>query len=211
MFSRFDGIPYSKSSSNVLRKSSNRSMATRDENDAPGTYGRSAISMKLRAFPSISSLRSVPSLPLLKLQTSQETSPGGSKIPRMRSLNTISCLTSPRDEALLKRRSRTRIAGATSSIQSSPGLTAAVEHQFGLAATGSPAQRFTRGMEHPPPSSRLGRDTTTEDSVSDIMLTGSKPDAQAMGSKRMVDMFLHSRLRRTQGSESGVGSSPAFL
>ena len=212
LFTRFEGIPYSKSSNNVLRKSSNRSMMARDENDAPGTHGRSTISMKLRAFPSISSLRSLPSIPHMKIQSSPHVvqPEGSSKIPRMRSLNTVSCLASPRDEVLLKRRSRSRLPGPASSVKSSPGLTAAVERQFGIAVTGSPAQRFGCGVERPSPSSRLVRDGTVESGL-EAMPSRSNMDAQAMGSKRMVDMFLNSRLRRTQGSKSDMGSSPAFL
>jgi hypothetical protein len=38
---------------------------------------------------------------------------------------------------------------------------------------------------------------------------GSDINAQAMGSKTMVDMFLSSRRKRGDGGSSGFGSSPA--
>lgn len=206
---KFDGC-YSGSSKKLLHKTSTRSFFTRDENDAPSKRGRSIFPASLRAFPSKSSLRSVPSLPLMKSQSNPNIPKDASRIPRMRSLNTISCLVSPRNEIILKRRSRTRLNGPGSSVRSSPGLTAAVERQFGQIATGSPAQR-PGWLSHQPSTLRLVGSDGAEESPPTMGYAGSEPNVQAIGSKHMVDAFLSSRARRAYASEPGNGSSPAFI
>ena len=93
-----------------------------------------------------------------------------------------------------------------SSAKSTPGLSAAVTRQFGTVSTGSPRRRSTRfettnrqaGGELP-----NQRGTLCDNS-----------DAQVMGSKRMVELFLSSRRNRIAGnvSERSVsGSSAAFI
>lgn len=84
------------------------------------------------------------------------------------------------------------------SIASSPGLTAAVERQFG-----SLAQLQRRGS---------GGNKENEAVCGDLGgggagVFGSGEDVRAMGSKRMVDLFLSSRRRRVVGSDE----SDAFV
>ncbi|PHH90182.1 hypothetical protein CDD83_4313 [Cordyceps sp. RAO-2017] len=113
-----------------------------------------------------------------------------------------------------KWRGRPRLAAgaATSSARSSPGLTAAVERQFGQGSTGSPRKK-ANGR-----SGRQGGMTTPgwrgEADTRDAATAGSDRDAQIMGSKRMVDLFLSSRRRRIEGSRTATESedmSVAFL
>ncbi|KAF7559335.1 hypothetical protein G7046_g4814 [Stylonectria norvegica] len=195
------------SEQNMARKPANTCTTTRDENDLPGgaiTFSYSQPNLPVTR--SMKRLRAVPSLPFVKAGSGPNTPDGKSKIPRMRSLNTIGCLNPSRDEALRKRRSRTRLTGPQgSSAQSSPGLSTALERQFGMAGTGSPAQRSGWTMTLPSPRCRSSRDDT-EEGLAGPGLIGPELDAQAMGSKRMVDMFLSSRRRRINGSGTGGGS-----
>ncbi|KAL7934649.1 hypothetical protein V8C35DRAFT_301486 [Trichoderma chlorosporum] len=108
-------------------------------------------------------------------------------------------------EARLKRRSRTRLGANITSAKSSPGFTTALERQFGVSRTGSPgiwkAEESTGelGSEADPGVDELGRRDF---------------DAQAMGSRRMVDLFLSSRRQRIAGSQTRQSSdslSAAFI
>ncbi|CEJ90377.1 hypothetical protein VHEMI06165 [[Torrubiella] hemipterigena] len=87
-----------------------------------------------------------------------------------------------------------------SSVQSSPGLTAAIERQFGKARNSSQGSPTVKS----PISAEL---VTTPKSRRSCL---SELDAQAMGSRRMVDLFLSSRQNRVRrASESSSGSAAA--
>ncbi|KAK3180479.1 hypothetical protein K4F52_008207 [Lecanicillium sp. MT-2017a] len=96
-------------------------------------------------------------------------------------------------------------SGPGSSAKSTPGLTAAVTRQFGTASTGSPRRRGGRyGMDP-----KMAGVSPHQRSIS-----GGVSDAQVMGSKRMVELFLSSRRNKIagNGSERSVSaSSAAFI
>lgn len=95
-------------------------------------------------------------------------------------------------------------SGAASSLKSSPGLSSAVRRQFGTIATGSPRRRSIRGGED-----AVGK-TVREVASFDDCQFGRGLDAQAMGSKRMVELFLNSRTNRRPSIGQG-DESTAFL
>ncbi|POR35762.1 Uncharacterized protein TPAR_04038 [Tolypocladium paradoxum] len=186
-----------------------------DENSPPttGERARDPRANGPPAIPSRSSLRTVPSLPSVKASTGRRKARAGLVLPRMRSLNTIANMSPPtREEQLLKRRARARLGAAgASSAKSSPGLTAAVKRQFGKASTGSPMRGPGWSPEQDGRTPRMEGDESPEATAS-----GSDWDAQVMGSKRMVDLFLSSRRKRIKGSKTGTDTegesmSAAFL
>jgi hypothetical protein len=79
----------------------------------------------------------------------------------------------------------------------SPGISAAVEKQFGSAGERTPYS----GTENFSPDNGYGVEEAG------LMGPSAQLDAQAMGSKRMVDLFLSSRRRRVAGSDE----SHAFI
>lgn len=99
-------------------------------------------------------------------------------------------------------------AEETSSLQSSPGLSTAVQRQFGTIATGSPRRRSIRGGKEP----TLGRTLRAVASL-DNCQSRNGLDAQAMGSKRMVELFLSSRQAKRGARGQGDASEwfTAFL
>ncbi|KAL7947526.1 hypothetical protein V8C42DRAFT_352137 [Trichoderma barbatum] len=126
--------------------------------------------------------------------------------PRMSSLNTFAKPFDPaRAETHLKRRSRARLGANDTSAKSSPGFTTALKRQFGVSRTGSPG---IWKAEEPP--SELGSETDA--GVDEL---GRRDfDAQAMGSRRMVELFLSSRQQRTAGNQmrqSSDSMSAAFI
>jgi hypothetical protein len=93
-----------------------------------------------------------------------------------------------------------------SPAKSTPGLSAAVTRQFGTVSTGSPRRRSTRFQTM---NRQAGGELPNQRSA-----TCETSDAQVMGSKRMVELFLSSRRNRIAGnaSERSVsGSSAAFI
>lgn len=92
----------------------------------------------------------------------------------------------------------------TSSVQSSPGLTAAVERQFGKAKNNSQES----------PSSKLPGTVGPVGGLQPQQGCLSELNVQAAGSKRMVDLFLSSRQNRarhvSETSSSGGGGA-AFM
>ncbi|KND89192.1 hypothetical protein TOPH_06183 [Tolypocladium ophioglossoides CBS 100239] len=201
-------------SKKMLEARRNPSLAV-DENSPPimGERARDARTNGPPAIPSRSSLRTVPSLPSVKASTGRRKGGAGVVLPRMRSLNTIANMSPPaRDEQLLKRRARARLGAAgASSAKSSPGLTAAVKRQFGKASTGSPMRGPGWSSEQDVGTPRMGGDGAHEAAAD-----SSDWDAQVMGSKRMVDLFLSSRRKRIKGSKTGTETegesmSAAFL
>ncbi|KAJ6781732.1 hypothetical protein PWT90_05229 [Aphanocladium album] len=96
-------------------------------------------------------------------------------------------------------------SGAPSSLKSSPGLSAAVRRQFGTVATGSPRRRSIRGGE----DMAQGKTVREVASFEDYKFRRGL-DAQAMGSKRMVELFLNSR-KKKRTPDSKTEWSDAFV
>ncbi|KAG9252498.1 uncharacterized protein F5Z01DRAFT_690748 [Emericellopsis atlantica] len=165
------------------------------ENKAP-TGGEDTGALK-PPIPVRSSLRMAPSMPALTASNLRTATSGNYATLRpTASLQAMSMNSaSRREEALLKRRARMEGRAGASSTHSSPGLTAAVERQFGRVVVDTPPRSYRKDIagENVPPSARSG----TEHS----------------GSKVMVEQFLSSRRQRVAGStaDSTMGSSPAFL
>lgn len=111
------------------------------------------------------------------------------------------------------------LGGGGSSVKSSPGLTAAVERQFGKPVGISSSSPKVKGRSTglsptvATPCSKIRASASQSNFyASSVATPGIK--AETMGSKRMVDLFLSSRRRRIGGGTS-IGdsdSSPgAFL
>lgn len=137
--------------------------------------------------------------------------------------STLSCKTdgSPStkdDHPLLRQRAQRRQRMMTNphSAQSSPGLTAAVEKQFGKADMGSPSKKTAGFGEAASPKRTSGPEETTLGPTWDPGAETIGPDweAQVMGSRRMVDLFLSSRRKRIESSRTETESenmSVAFV
>lgn len=162
-----------------------------------------------------SGFRTFPSLPTLNCKNPSSTFKRKDSTPR----HSASFMTVPnsrstgRGELGFQRRTGTRPAGTAGSLtKSSPGLTAAVERQFGRVSTGSPCRRPRRGSRtvESSPTSNLRTNFGQDGSV---ILDQSNSPEQVMTSKKMVEMFLHSRRRKAEGSTTGRsdGSSPAVF
>ena len=176
-----------------------------DENSAPP---RSKTLLNPPPIPPRSALRTTPSLPYVKSHMPQQHE---NSLPRARSLNTLIKSNASTRELLFSRRSRTRLgAGQGSSGASTPALTAAFKRQFGSVTAGSPCtgRSWASGL-------RVGNMTIKTNRSQDDMTVSaaarSELDAQAMGSKTMVDLFLSSRRKKMHGGTSTMGSdsSPA--
>lgn len=182
-----------------------------NENSPPATGARSKPVCSKDSSPvgSKGNLRTIPSVP--NVNTCVMTDIDSSlEMPRMRSLNTLAKSCSPMsDEMRLKRQSRTRLRANDASAKSSPGLTTAFERQFGVSNTGSPGIWKMKEPSYKPDSTpRTEVDTGIDD------MGRRELDAQVMGSKRMVDLFLSSRRKRTASSQMGRSSdslSAAFI
>ncbi|KAH8121882.1 hypothetical protein FP744_10002956 [Trichoderma asperellum] len=184
-----------------------------NENSPPATAARSkTVSNNKDTSPvgSKSNLRTIPSVPNVNTcaTTNIESTFG---MPRMRSLNnTLAKPCSPMsDEMRLKRQSRTRLRVNDASAKSSPRLTTAFERQFGVSKTGSPGIWKTKE-----PSCKVDSAPRSEADAGIDDMGRRELDAQVMGSKRMVDLFLSSRRKRTASSQMGRSSdslSAAFI
>ncbi|KAI1061144.1 hypothetical protein LB506_011708 [Fusarium annulatum] len=172
-----------------------------DENAAPSYKANTYTKERPPSIPPRSTLRAVPSLPSVGSRGYIPDTGLVKEIPRMRSINTIGRLNSTPEESINKRRSRTRVTGWQGSpTKSSPGVRALTNIQ--PPRTGSPALRGDSGLKYPI------RAPTIERQPGDTM-RDRESDAQAMGSKTMVDLFLSSRQNQGDGRSSGFGSSPA--
>jgi hypothetical protein len=102
---------------------------------------------------------------------------------------------------------------AGSPVKSSPGLTAAVERQFGAAMNGSPLQRrnWREELAMSGSSPAQWSDDKCEGEGVDVVDFASvgAPGSLNGKSQGMVDSFLKSRRRRAQ--ESPASSSPAMF
>lgn len=199
-----EGNSRSNSAQHMPYKAAEQSPTPVDENSALMVQ---EYHLKPPTIPSRSNLRAQPSLPSIKVEpcgTNDENS-----IPRVRTYNTMgpSRSSAMSREELRKPRSLTRFGETTSSVKSSPGLTAAVERQFGRAGSEPPMSERRERLIYTP----RGPAYANTDSTGRAALMGSDLEAQVMGSKRMVDLFLSSRRKRVQGSRGGTGSdsSPA--
>ncbi|KAM3440676.1 hypothetical protein NHJ13734_003205 [Beauveria thailandica] len=171
-------------------------MLTHDENAPPEYKTKKAEDFEQHP----KAIRSVSSLPNVNLSEGYETRCRKSITPQKPKGSPSALADSP---------SRPKKAymnsGAASSLKSSPGLSAAVRRQFGTVATGSPGRRSIRGGEDVA-QSRVVREAT---SFEDCQF-GRGLDAQAMGSKRMVELFLNSRKSR-RTSDAGADWPGAFV
>ncbi|KAM0249700.1 hypothetical protein ACHAQJ_008933 [Trichoderma viride] len=182
-----------------------------NENSPPTTGARSKSLYSKDTSPvgSKGNLRTIPSVPNVNTYALTNVEPQ-LRVPRMRSLNTLTKPCPPvSDEMRLKRQSRTRLRVNDASTKSSPGLTTAFERQFGVSKTGSPG--IWKAKE--PPCKVDSTPRPEVDAGIDDM--GRRElDAQVLGSKRMVDLFLSSRRKRTASSQMGRSSdslSSAFI
>lgn len=174
-----------------------------DENQSPNAATCNSKS-RPPSIPPRSTLRTVPSLPVVSSTSEMKDKGMSNEVHRMRSLNISGRLNSTPEEAMAKRRSRARFTGwQVSPTKSSPGIGHMIEVQASRSAAGSPAQRSGRQST---PKLHLGREKLGK-SATGINSPGL--EAQGMGSKTMVDMFLSSRRKRTEGGGSELGSSPA--
>lgn len=180
-----------------------------DENAEPSGDEQRAtvVPAKQSCSPSKNNLRSTPSLPLIN-----DHSPRSSLFRDNLSLkgsvssNTLSQPSLLRKEEMAqRRRARVRVGGeAASSEKSSPGLTAAVEKQFGKTGSGSPAQHLWKACHFASSSSN----PWIEHSARNNNETTSN-NFPTMDSKRMVDSFLQSRRQMMGDHETNDGRSPA--
>ncbi|KAM3506359.1 hypothetical protein MY10362_002418 [Beauveria mimosiformis] len=171
-------------------------MLTHDENAPPEYKTKKAEDFEQHP----KAIRSVSSLPNVNLSEGYETRCRKSITPQKPKESPSALTDSP---------SRPKKAymnsGAASSLKSSPGLSAAVRRQFGTVATGSPGRRSIRGGEDMA-QSRVVREATSFDDCQ----FGRGLDAQAMGSKRMVELFLNSR-KTKRTPDAGADWPGAFV
>ncbi|KAL6694456.1 hypothetical protein J3F84DRAFT_400228 [Trichoderma pleuroticola] len=169
-----------------------------------GARAKSLCSKDVSPVAAKDNLRTIPSVP--NVNTCVANLDSLVIEPRTSSLSTCSRPFDPvREETRLKRRSRTRLGTNDTSAKSSPGFTTALERQFGVSRTGSP--RVWKAEE---PSGELGSEA--DPGIDEL---GRRDfGAQAMGSRRMVDLFLSSRQQRVAGSQTRQSSdslSAAFV
>ncbi|KAL7906448.1 hypothetical protein GGI35DRAFT_458157 [Trichoderma velutinum] len=183
-----------------------QSTTTTNENSPPilGVRSKSLCSKVASSVTAKPKLRTIPSVP--NANTCVANLESLVIEPRTSSLNAYSKPFDPvREQSRLKQRSRTRLGANDTSTKSSPGFTTALERQFGVSRTGSP--RVWKAEE---PSSELGSEA--DPGIDEL---GRRDfDAQAMGSRRMVDLFLSSRRQRVPGSQTRQSSdslSAAFV
>ncbi|RSL72877.1 hypothetical protein CEP51_011843 [Fusarium floridanum] len=180
-----------------------KGLAGHDENQSPNAVQTSKS--RPPSIPPRSTLRTVPSLPIVSSTSDMNGMSMSNEVHRMRSLNITGRLSSTPEEAMAKRRSRPRFTGWQGSpTKSSPGIGHTTEIQASRSTAGSPTKRSGR-PSNSTPKLQLGREKLGP------MTTGMGPEleAQGMGSKTMVDIFLSSRRKRTDDGGSEIGSSPA--
>ncbi|RSL67647.1 hypothetical protein CEP53_002929 [Fusarium sp. AF-6] len=181
-----------------------KGLAGHDENRSPNAVQTSKS--RPPSIPPRSTLRTVPSLPIVSSTSDMNGMSLSNEVHRMRSLNITGRLSSTPEEAMAKRRSRPRFTGWQGSpTKSSPGIGHTTEIQASRSIAGSPTKRSGR-PSNSTPKLQLGREKLGQTATG----MGSGLEAQGMGSKTMVDIFLSSRQKETNdGDGSGLGSSPA--
>jgi hypothetical protein len=126
-------------------------------------------------------------------------SPAGHQLLRTRSNSTLRSTNTP--AKLVKRLGR---RPSTAKYSPGSGIGAAVEKQFGSAGSRT---RYSGAENYSPAIVAADDDLYGSDGAGILDPERRRLDPQALGSKRMVDMFLSSRRRRVAGSDE----SNAFL
>jgi hypothetical protein len=157
------------------------------------------IRSPLRPMQSRASLRSVDATSINQTFSApssiiKQVPPSNHLLQRPKSLTNINCADTP--AKLVKRAGR-----PLNNYKTSPGIGAAVERQFGSVGSRTPYS----GSENCSPADAIRGDRFGSNSARHREMRD--PEAQAMGSRVMVDMFLSSRRRRVVGSDE----SNAFL
>lgn len=197
---------------NLANPWQSRSGAT-NENSPPasGLRPRTICSMDSSPVALKGNLRTIPSMPNVNTYASTPYE-SSLEVPPLFSTKTLAKSLAPlREETRLKRQSRTRMGPNDCSAKSSPGFTTALERQFGVSKMGSPGVWKSSGPSYEADSA-LGSEA--DPGVDE--LGRRELGAQAMGSRRMVDLFLSSRRKRSPSSQmrqsSDTGSmSGAFI
>ncbi|KAL7813020.1 hypothetical protein V8C26DRAFT_405998 [Trichoderma gracile] len=187
--------------------------STTNENSPPtsGPRPKTICSIDSSPVATRGNLRTIPSMPNVSTYTSSNLK-RSLEVPPLFSSNTLAKTLAPlREETRLKRQSRARLGPNDCSAKSSPGFTTALERQFGVSKMGSPGVWKSSG-----PSYESDGVLGSEADPGVDELGRRELGAQAMGSRRMVDLFLSSRRKRSPSSQmrqsSDTGSmSGAFI
>jgi hypothetical protein len=172
-----------------------------DENAAP------ISEPEIRKLPSASSRSSLREFqPGCRDENSQCSLRENEGISRARNIaGSIGSSPLTREEILRRRRARMGTArGSVSPAKSSPGLSMAVDKQFGKATTGSPRPRLEWRGQRSVPSLR-NEAGLSRDNLNETNMLEPEIEPQVMGSRKMVEMFLSSR-RSIADRRSGTGS-----
>ncbi|KAF9879513.1 hypothetical protein CkaCkLH20_03056 [Colletotrichum karsti] len=186
------------------------STSSRDENTVPYSDGR--VSSRVRGMygpppiPPRSSLRTVPSMPLLQTRMSQSNIPIKSPKRKMRSVDNMAEVKPVENQQKPKTRSPMKLvrrAGLRNGIKpslSSPGLAMTVERQFGPMLL---SDQIGRGSPEEKWQNRSDRRLLDPSDSADYSDTTSSEDwrAQKLGSQQMVDNFLSGKRRLHGRSE----------
>ncbi|PTB62642.1 hypothetical protein BBK36DRAFT_1128418 [Trichoderma citrinoviride] len=176
-----------------------QSQTTATNENSPPTSGirpKTVCSMDSSPVALKGNLRTIPSMPNVNtyasanLESSLEVPPLFSTIGHAKSVAPL------REETRLKRQSRARLGPNDSSAKSSPGFTTALERQFGVSKMGSPGVWKSSGPSYEADSALSSEADPGVDELGRRELA-----AQAMGSRRMVDLFLSSRRKRSPSSQ----------
>lgn len=177
----------------VSEVSGRRRSSVTDENSHPNILScKTAFSKEISPTPPLRiGLRAAASLPNVK-NPRQAWSEKTARVPLAASLFQSGSFASPRTEETGRGIINAKLHD-TMSMQSSPGLTDAVEKQLGRADL-----VFT-GHDH---GLTVGKRFNSPDH-NESWRENQDLNAQAMGSRRMVDLFLNSRQKRSDIPQSG--------
>ena len=214
-------VQLQKTSSSTQSHSSRHAISlspSRKDHQSEFPFPRDLAKLPPPPVPWKKDLHPAPSLPYIKGSEAKGEMWGyGEAMPLSASMGTVNSPESPkRDEAMRKRRARAHAARESPSTKSSPGLTAAVEKQFGKPGSRGQRSNWNRMEGSPSPSTIWARPGLHEKMTSENRLSGSDLSPGSLGSKQMVDTFLNSRKRGMLGSrlstEGDSESSPgAFI
>ncbi|KAH6885263.1 hypothetical protein B0T10DRAFT_91863 [Thelonectria olida] len=202
-----------RSSGTVTRAASSKTLIHCDENEAPGGIPHYEWPQNLPPIPPRSQLRTVPSMQNNKSDCGMKTPEMASGALQVRPFNTLGRLEVTPEEAMQKRRMRPHTTGwPRFPAKSSPGPSIAVERQCLSSRTGSPVRRIGLNTSNSTPRFRRAVEGGNDDPEGN-QLRGQESDGSLMGSKQMVDMFLDSRRKRTEGDSLGISteSSPVVF
>ncbi|KAL7813864.1 hypothetical protein V8C44DRAFT_363757 [Trichoderma aethiopicum] len=179
-----------------------------NENSPPmsGLRPRTICSIDSSPVALKGNLRTIPSMPNVHTYSSTDAEPS-LEVPPLFSTNTMAKSLAPlREETRLKRQSRARLGPNDCSAKSSPGFTTALERQFGVSKMGSPGVWKSSGPSYEADSALGSEADAGLDELGRRELV-----AQAMGSRRMVDLFLSSRRKRSPSSQMRQSSETGSL